>query len=321
MEFGTSILERVVVEAAGQNRPEGIARVMRAMEEAGFSLYRVGDHVADPGMSHYEGEELHRAVYADPFSAIAWLSTLNAKLRFLVGVLILPFRHPLHTAHAAATLDQLTAGRFVLGVGSGYARKEFAAFGLDLKERFGRTEEYLQAIRALLSGSGATYKGRYLQLEDVGLTCPSRTPGGPPIWVGGVGPRAALRAARLGDAWFPSISGYARAPGLTPRQIAEMRPALDALRAESGLGPLPIYASTATAMAFVDAPKPFEGAADPRDRLANGTGGPEHLADLINAYAEAGVRGVVLSLHTQQSVDECLRAIDVFATKVKPRIG
>ncbi|MGE0387484.1 MAG: TIGR03619 family F420-dependent LLM class oxidoreductase [Gammaproteobacteria bacterium] len=321
MQFGTSIPQAVLFEAAARGRHAQIARVLQTMQDAGFSYLQVSDHVADPGMSHHAGEELERAVYGDAFSTLAYLAPLNAALRFVIGVLVLPLRHPVLVAHSTATLDQLTGGRFILGVGSGYARREFGALGVDMRRRFALTEESLQILIALLERRNVSYDGRFHKLDEVTITCPPLTRPRPPIWVGGVGEQAAARAARLADAWFPSITGYARAAGPTPRRLAEMNRTLQALRREAGKPPLPIVASTALAFEFLHHPRPLDAAADVRDRCVNGTGGPEDLADLVNAYHEAGVGTFLLMCHSQDSLDGCLRAVDAFASRVRPRLA
>ncbi|HXC38793.1 MAG TPA: LLM class flavin-dependent oxidoreductase [Burkholderiales bacterium] len=320
MEFGTSMPMWLLAKLASEDRYKDIERFLQAMEDFGFSIFQQGDHVADPGLSHHESEDRSRLVYSDVFSTLASLAPLHPRMRFLAGVVILPLRHPLLVAHATATLDLLSRGRFILGTGSGYARAEFNALGIDMKERFGRTEESLQVIGSLLQDSSTTFEGRYYKMHDAAITCRPYTKPRPPIWVGGVGEKAALRAARLGDAWFPSISGYARASGPTPRRIAEMSKVARAARSESGKPPLPVFASSAIALTFMTDPKPLDAAPDPRDRLVNGTGGPADLVELLIAYREAGLSGFVFSCHTETSLDGCLRAIDTFANKIMPKV-
>lgn len=321
VEFGAGIPMWLLVNEAANGRHEQLAQVLQAMWDAGFRYFHSGDHIADVGLSHHEGEDRTRVIYGDVFSTLAFLAPLNDKLQFVVGVLILPLRHPVVVAHQAATLDRLTGGRFILGVGSGYARPEFAAVGVDFKDRFALTEESLQIVLSLLEEPTTSYEGRFYNLDDVALTCTPLTKPRPPIWVGGVGDKAALRAARLADGWYPSITGYERASGPTPRKLAEMNELVQSKREALGKPRLPVIASSALGFAFMTHPQPFQGPADVRERCVTGTGGPEHLAELIDAYHEAGVDRFIMPFHTQTSLDDCLRAIDVFANEVKPRLG
>lgn len=320
MKFGTAIPEHLLMNAVAERREKDVARVLTAMIDAGFSWFRVGDHIAHPGLSHHAGEDLDNVVYGDPFSVISWLSLLNADMKFVLGVLVLPLRHPVLVAHGAATADRLSAGRLLLGMGSGYAKQELAAVGIDYKARFAMTEDHLHAVRGLLDNRRFTHRGRFTQFEDVALTCrPAQSH--VPIWIGGVGPQAADRAARLGDCWFLSVSGYGRPPGLTPRDLSIRAPALQARRRELGLAPLQLVGSTAVAMSFRTDPRALEGPADVRDRHVNGSGTVDDLVALLAAYRDAGLEGIVMDLHTEQSLDDCLRAIDFFAERVRPKLA
>lgn len=320
MKFGTAIPEQLIMKAVAERREKDVERVLSAMYQAGFSWFRVGDHIAHPGLSHHAGEDLDSAVYGDAFSVISWLAARNPDLKFVLGVLVLPLRHPVLVAHGAATADRLSGGRLILGLGSGYAKQELAAVGIDYKARFAMTEDHLHAVRGLLDNRRFTYHGRFSRFDDVALTCrPSQAH--VPIWIGGVGPQAADRAARLGDCWFLSVSGYGRPPGLTPRDLSIRGAALQARRKELGLAPLELVGSTAVAMSFRTAPRALEGPADIRDRHVNGSGTVDDLVALLAAYRDAGLEGMVMDLHTEQSLDDCLRAIDLFAERIRPKLN
>ena len=316
MRFGTSIPQHLLVRAVEEGKTKEVAATLAVIDQAGFEWIRIGDHIAHPGISHQENEDLDAVVYGDPFAVISWLSALNSNLRFVLGVLILPLRHPVLVAHAAATADRLSSGRVILGLGSGYARQEFAAVGVDYAERFARTEDHVQAIRKLLDEPRASFEGKFTHLDGVALTCkPAQDH--LPIWLGGVGPKGADRAARLGDCWFPSLSGYGRPPGLTPRDVASRGAELQGVRKELGLPRLEIVGSAALGMSFINDPKPLEGPADPRDRHLNGTGTAEDLVHLLKAHEEAGLDGVVMDLHTEESLEGCRRSAGIFAERVR----
>lgn len=143
-----------------------------------------------------------------PISMTASLIPHSGDMMLGTGILLLPLFHPVHIAEEFATLDHLSGGRVVLGVGAGYRDNEFAAFGIDPDARFRRLDESLRVIRALWSGEPVDHDGELFPLEGATIGVRPLTPGGPSIWVGAGGRKAVRRAARLGDAWY--------APGNSP---------------------------------------------------------------------------------------------------------
>jgi alkanesulfonate monooxygenase SsuD/methylene tetrahydromethanopterin reductase-like flavin-dependent oxidoreductase (luciferase family) len=143
----------------------------------------------------------------------------------------MPLHDPVHVAEQVAILDQLTGGRFVLGVGLGDDAEEFAAFRVPVKRRGARFEEQIAIIRALWRGEPVTFGGTFYELEGVRLKTPPVQVGGPPIWVGGWSPRQLGRAAAIGDAWFPGPVG-------TFGDIVERQRVYDGLVRDQGGNPL-----------------------------------------------------------------------------------
>lgn len=155
----------------------------------------------------------------DPLVLLAAVAQGTARIRLGTGVLVIPYRHPLALAKAAATLDRLSAGRLILGVGVGGRPREFEAMGLDLRERGGLAEEKLSLLRRFLAGERVTHQGRYHQFTEIALVPrPVQRPH-PPIWTGpvwrdGFAPAALSRTARLADGFLPTIvpaHGYRQA--------------------------------------------------------------------------------------------------------------
>jgi alkanesulfonate monooxygenase SsuD/methylene tetrahydromethanopterin reductase-like flavin-dependent oxidoreductase (luciferase family) len=118
------------------------------------------------------------------------------------NILLLPLLNPVHVAEESATLDVLSEGNFILGVGLGYREGEFGAFGISLKERATRFTESIQLMRALWSGGKINFQGRYYSVKDHGISLKPHRPGGPPVWIAGLVEAAVKRAARIGDAWL-----------------------------------------------------------------------------------------------------------------------
>lgn len=135
------------------------------------------------------------------FPIAAAIGARTEKIRIGTSLVLLPFHHPVRIAEDGATVDVISSGRFELGVGIGYRPEEFAAFGVAVKERGGRTSESLEIIRRLWEGETVTFKGKYYDIEKVKVTPDPVQKPRPPLWAGGFTPPAAKRAARLTDGY------------------------------------------------------------------------------------------------------------------------
>src|SRR5262249_21114049 len=131
------------------------------------------------------------------------------------NILIMPLLHPVHVAEDAATLDLLSGGRHVLGIGVGYRDAEFQTFNVPLKERAQRMDERVEIMRRLWNEDKITYSGKIFQIKDLGIGLKPRRKGGPPIWLAAVVDAAVKRAAKLGDAWL--ITNFAHLSVLVPQ--------------------------------------------------------------------------------------------------------
>jgi alkanesulfonate monooxygenase SsuD/methylene tetrahydromethanopterin reductase-like flavin-dependent oxidoreductase (luciferase family) len=118
------------------------------------------------------------------------------------NILLLPLLNPVHVAEEAATLDVLSGGNFILGVGLGYREGEFGAFNISLKERAARFTESITLMRKLWTEDRVTFQGRFYSVQDHGISLKPHRPGGPPVWIAGLVEAAVKRAARIGDAWL-----------------------------------------------------------------------------------------------------------------------
>ncbi len=144
----------------------------------------------------------------DPMVWLAFLAAHSSTLVLGTGIVILPERNPLVFAKEAATLDQLSGGRFQLGIGVGWLREEFEALGIPWEKRGKRTDEYIEAMRALWAGDDAAYDGDFAAFHHV-TSNPKPVNGSIPIVVGGHSAAAARRAGRLGDGFFPGRGSIA----------------------------------------------------------------------------------------------------------------
>ncbi len=158
------------------------------------------------GIHHY----LARLQTPQPLTLLARLIPVSGEMELGTGVYISTLTHPVHIAEEVATLDQLSGGRVILGVGAGYRSDEFRSFGVNAKTIGRRFVESLGVLRALWSGKPVTHQGEFFQLDDQPISVLPAQPGGPPLWIGANAPQTILRAARIGDAWIPS-------PNVKPR--------------------------------------------------------------------------------------------------------
>jgi probable F420-dependent oxidoreductase len=161
------------------------------IERLGFETLWVRDHL------------LWHSPVLDPFTVLGAIAARTSRIRLGPGVLLLPLRSPALVAKAVATLDFISGGRAVLGVGiGGEFPKEYEACGVPVRERGRRADEAIEAIRVLWSQRPATYRGKFYQFENVVMEPRPLQAPHPPIWVGGRSDAALQRAGRLGDGWL-----------------------------------------------------------------------------------------------------------------------
>lgn len=146
----------------------------------------------------------------DPLLALAYVAALTRTIRLATGVLILPQRHPAYVAKEAATLDMLSGGRAILGIGVGWLREEFEALGLSFDDRASRTRESVEAMRSLWAPGTSTFDGKFFSWNNVASNPKPLQKDGVPIVVGGHTDIAARRAARYGNGFFPGRGGAKR---------------------------------------------------------------------------------------------------------------
>jgi probable F420-dependent oxidoreductase len=210
-------------------------------EELGLDGIFVPDHIlAKPATTQHYGPH-----WPDPFSLLAYLAGRTRRIQLGASVIVLPYRSALVTAKAAATVDQVSGGRFIFGVGVGWDEEEFRDLGLPFRERGRMSDDYLRAIKAAWASDIPEYKGHYLSFAGATFAPrPAQRPH-PPIWVGGspgaVSAPAVRRCAELGDAWHPlglgldeiekglvtlrqlaARSGRGAGPGLAPRNLLDL---------------------------------------------------------------------------------------------------
>jgi len=210
-------------------------------EELGLDGVFVPDHIlAKPATTQHYGPH-----WPDPFSLLGYLAGRTRRIKLGASVIVLPYRNALVAAKAAATVDQVSGGRFIFGVGVGWDEAEFRDLGLPFPERGRMSNDYIRAIKAAWASDVPEYKGQYLSFSGATFSPrPVQRPH-PPIWVGGtpgtVSQAAVRRCAELGDAWHPlglslddvekglamlsqmaTRAGRGKGPGLSPRNLLDL---------------------------------------------------------------------------------------------------
>ncbi|MGH8429288.1 MAG: LLM class flavin-dependent oxidoreductase [Solimonas sp.] len=196
LSIGVQTLHRRTEPAEGPWLPtiDELADLVGLVDRCGYDSMWVGDHVA-----------FTIAIF-DPLLQLAQAAVLSRRLVFGTDVFLLPLRHPTPIAKQVSTLDHLTEGRFIFGVGvGGEFPKEYEACGVPLNERGARLSESLTVMRKLWTGEPVSHAGRFFNFEGVRMQPPPRQSGGPPIWCGGRSDPALRRIGRMTDGWMSYI--------------------------------------------------------------------------------------------------------------------
>ena len=310
MGWEESVLE-VAIMIEGQ---DGIGwdrwkRLGLAVEDLGYAgLYR-SDHFAEPEGPLKEALEL--------WSSLTWLADNTERIEF--GPLVSPvsFRHPVITAWQASAVDSLAGGRLQLGLGAGWQEREHDAFGFDLLDtdsRFARFEEGLEVTTRLLRNEEpVSFEGEFYRLRDALLTVRSPRPGGPPVVIGGNGPRRTLPlAARFADEWNGVF--------LTADEFADFNTRLDDLLREAGRPPEAVRRTLMTRAVFgrtqAEVDRKLDGVAREDLDAAVIVGSTDEFVDRLGRLSDVGVRRVMLQWLETDDLD----GLEAMAGSVLPQL-
>ena len=302
--------------------PERLGIIARHGEKLGFDALLTGDHILVPRniastYPYTEGGEFPGSSSGESMEQITLLSYIagqTSKIRLVTSVLIVPHRNPLIAAKSLATLDVLSGGRLVVGVGVGWMREEFEALGLPpFEERGAVTDEYIRAFKVLWTEDDPSFDGKYISFDGIDfLPKPVQKPH-PPIWVGGESRPALRRTAELGDGWYPLGSNPTYPMG-TPQEL------------KAGMARLAQYAERfgrdPSELEIIYRTHQFELRPEPAgaDRLPF-IGNAEQIAGDIRSYEDMGVTSMVWDfLRQTDDLDVMLGRMEDFATQVWPKV-
>ncbi len=284
---------------------DAIRELSQAAEEAGFDAAFVTEHPFPDDAWLAKGG--HHAL--DPFVALAFAAAATSRLRLETNLCIAAYRNPFLLAKAVATLDALSGGRTILGIGAGYLEGEFAALGAPFDERNDRTDEAIRAMRAAWSGDSVVMEGAHFDAAgNTMLPKPARA-GGPPIWIGGNAKRAIRRAVELADGWAPM-------PNPAKSAARRRTPALETL---DDLHARIIEAHEVAAAAGRTAPLEIVFMPLGLDMFTNAPVVPDDVVASIRALAEVGVTYVTTSV-PGEARSEILANLEIFRDSIIPEI-
>lgn len=305
-------------------KPETIKRLAARGEELGFSIFAVSDHIIFPADIHsrypyspdgtYSNAQNEGGEVLEPLALLSFLAAVTKKARLLTSVLVVPYRHPVLAAKLLATIDVLSNGRVVAGIGTGWMAEEFPPVGAPPFEERGKvTDEYIAVYRELWSKPKPSFKGKYAEVGGILFSPKPAQKGGIPIWVGGESEPAMRRAARLGDAWYPI--------GCNPRHP------LDTLeRFKAGVNAVRRYADEAKrnpANVGITYWAVWQGGA--KRATAEGgapmlfTGGADDIAADIEEFRKLGVSSLLFNFY-RGDLQKSLDAMAWFAREVMPKV-
>ena len=278
-----------------------VVAMARLAEDAGFDSVWVGEHLL------YRFPDRPSRGPWEAWTTLSAIAASTTRIRLGPLVACTAFHNPAVLAKQAATLDEISGGRFVLGLGAGWNETEFKAFGIPFDHRIARFEEAFTIIRTLLREGAVDFDGRYYSARDCELIPRGPTPGGPQLLIGSSGERMlaiAVPHVAAWNAWYADTDN-------SPAGAAALRDRVDAACRAAGRDPTSIERTVAVLVRMSGSLGRLQG--DSRPPPAPLTGPPEVLAAGLRAYAAAGIAEVQLVMDpiTAAAIEEFVPALEL----------
>lgn len=264
----------------GGNDPRSMLRIAAAAEDAGYESVWTGEHIVLPDPQVPPSPAPPELPMVDTAVALAYIAAATSTIRLGTGIIILPQRQPAVLAKSLASLDHVSGGRLIFGLGVGYLEPEMTACSTPMARRGARADEYLAAMRALWSTDGATFDGEFVRFSTVTAN-PKPVRRDINTVVGGHSAAAHRRAVTRANGWY----GFMRDPETAAKDLIGLREAADRHDRPGDLGPLEISVT-------------------PARRLGPGD---------LEAYADLGVDRLILQPGWHRSQDEIMSYIETYA--------
>jgi probable F420-dependent oxidoreductase len=306
MNFG--VFMHVSGRAAGRDT---MMQSARRAEEFGFEAVWAADRIIIPweiaqDYPYSEGSAFivpPDRPFMEPLAALAFLAGCTETIRLGVSVLVLPYRHPLFWAKIVTSIDRLSEGRFILGVGVGWMVEEFEAMDALYEQRGAVANEQLDILNVLLTEDHATFKGEFYSFEDIAFYPKSHQESRIPVWVGGEGKAAQRRAGTYGDAWFPYFVW------VKPSQLKEGFENAREHARKAGRDPDELVLNCCRPIVITDEP------VEQKEDTLKGT--PEQLIEALKGYEEIGIQHMALQFMVPRYPDR-VEAVQRFAEEIMP---
>lgn len=295
-------------------RPEPLAAIARKGDELGFYCMVAGDHILVPDEidspypytvgGQFPGGD--SGEYFEQLTLLTYLAGVTRQIRLVPSVMIVPHRPPLLAAKVLATLDVLSQGRLILGVGVGWMEEEFQALGAPpFDQRGAVTNEYLQAFKELWTSESPSFQGKYCQFSNLKfLPKPMQKPH-PPIWVGGQSRAALRRAARLGNGWQP-VGAIPAAP-LEPEELSQNVSLLRRYAEQAGRDPAALDVSMKTPL--------YDSGSSPGAPRRRFSGTTQEILQDVQTYAEVGVTHLIFDIRGAD-LNQALERLEWFSGEI-----
>lgn len=309
MKFGVFL--PVSGRAAGR---ETMMKSAQRAEEIGFESVWAADRIIIPwefNQSYPYSERDEFIVppdrpFMEPLTVLAFLAGCTKTIQLGVSVLVVPYRHPLFWGKIVTSIDRLSEGRFILGVGAGWMVQEFEAMGAPFKKRGAVTNEQLKAFKVLLGEEHVNFEGEFYHFDDIAFYPKSTREPHIPVWIGGESKAAQRRAGRFGDAWFPYFV-Y-----VTPSDLAEHFKNAQRFAEEAGRDPESLTFNCIRSIFITDEP------VEQRPDILKGN--PEQLIEAIQAFKDIGIQHMALQFMVPRYPDR-VEMVERFAEEILPHFS
>ena len=273
-------------------------------EELGFDALFVNDHVI---VDDSPRSASWRNVY-DPLMVLSYVAARTSKVKLGTSVLIIPYRNPIVTAKMFATLDQMSEGRAIAGIGAGWSEAEYDALGEPFRQRGARTNEYLRLWKTCWEPGPTTFHGRFFSFDNMHVNPKPVQQPHPPIWIGGSSHASLRRAARFAQVWQPTPTALS---DLISNQ-AYLRDVCAEIERED---------APRTRMSFRANFSSITGSSSAGGDRPTGQGSPEQVASDMKRYRqEAGLEEFQINFNGCGSLQQLLDSMDLLVQEVIPRV-